>query len=248
MKQSPVLPVVPVILLLGMLLLAGALQAQQAKTAGRTEVFVLATLYKRHATTPVYNLDTLQRIIRSINPDVLVLDVSPKELEAQEVHASKIEYPAAIFPFINSSKRPAYAAEPAEPMFTEIVNEVIAAWKDFRAAQPGAADMLDRYNTALYGLLRSAWHAPADVNSAVTDEVLAGKRALEDRLVGPVEADGQRRWIANIVQVTLQAAGEHPGKRVLVLMGVENCHSVKAALAQHPEVVLADMEAWLRSH
>lgn len=238
--------IMPAILILFVVFFISALPVTLSPGKNESEVFVLATLYSRHKTTPVYGIDTLQRLIKAIDPDVFVLDVTPAELQAQQVHVSKIEYPGAIFPLINDVKRPVYPAEPAEPVFTEIVNDVIKAHKDFRETQPVAAKAADQFNAGIFEALKASWLTPADVNGKVTDKALAGKRALMDKLVGPVDADGALRWTTNIVEVTLRAAREHPGKRVLVLIGVENCHGVRALLGQQNGIRLIDVEQWLR--
>src|SRR5690606_23879448 len=69
--------------------------AQQATPA---EVFVVSTLYRRHAEVPAYGHDSLRAIIERIRPTAVVLDVSPRELREQAVHPSKAEYPQVIFP------------------------------------------------------------------------------------------------------------------------------------------------------
>jgi len=232
--------------MLSALLFNWALPAPAPADKKKSEVFVLATLYRRHNTTPVYNLDTLKRIIRAINPDVFVLDVSPGELQQQQVHSSKIEYPAVIFPLVKEARRPAYAAEPPEPVFTEIVQAVIKARKHFDSTRQEAARSLEQFSVSLFNVLKFTWQTPADVNSARTDKALAGKRALEDQLIGPVDMDGDRRWTQQIVNITLQAARANPGKRVLVLIGIENCHGVRAALHTNNEIQLIDIEQWLR--
>ncbi|HEY8917349.1 MAG TPA: hypothetical protein VIM87_12945 [Chitinophaga sp.] len=235
----------PVVLILSGLLFIHVLP-EETPVNNKNEVFVLATLYSRHNSTPVYNLDTLKKIISAIGPEVFVLDVNPKELKEQKVYPSKIEYPGVIFPLVNEMQRPAYAAEPPEPVFTEIVQAVIKARKGFDSTRADESRLLQQYTGSLFNVLKIVWQTPADVNGQRTDKALAGKRVLEDQLIGPVDMDGDRRWTQNIVNVTLQAAKAHPGKRILVLIGIENCHGVRAALRMQNGIQLIDMEQWLR--
>src|SRR5688572_11821105 len=100
-------PTMPAILFLCVVFFMSALPAVTLPDKDKSEVFVLATLYSRHKTTPVYDLDTLKKIIQAIRPDVFVLDVTPTELKEQQVFPSKIEYPVAIFPLVNDGKHPA---------------------------------------------------------------------------------------------------------------------------------------------
>jgi hypothetical protein len=53
--------------------------------ADKAQVFVVATLYKRHESVPAYDLATLRKVILAIKPEVLVLDITPDELKNEKV-------------------------------------------------------------------------------------------------------------------------------------------------------------------
>jgi hypothetical protein len=213
-----------------------------------TPVYVVGTLYKRHANVPVYDLKVLDGVIRAIAPTVLVLDVSPGELEKKEVFPSKIEYPGVIFPLLAEKKLVAYASEPAEPMFTEIVQATIKAFDDFGKSKPDLSAALTAYNEATYAVLMRSWQTPADAHGKATEIALDAKSALSDAFVGAVSADGRRRWNEHIAGVAATAAREHPGQRVLVVTGIENRGPVCALLKAQGDIELVDMERWLREH
>jgi hypothetical protein len=210
-------------------------------------VFVLATLYHRHSTTPAYSHDTLREIIRQIDPDVVILDVSPNELRSRTVTPSKAEYPEVIFPLVTAEGYQAYPGEPDEPTFTEIVTSLGRELRRFRTEQPTLAQVDKSFDDAAFAALAQLWQSPADVNSAVTDQVLRARRQYQDRIVGPAVADAWRRWNDHALGMVRQALADHRGKRILVLIGVENCGPLRQALQQEPGVELVDMEAWLRA-
>lgn len=118
-----------------------------ARAGKKIEVFVLAALYKRLETTTTYDLLTLFRIILTIKPDTVVLDVTPDELSQEKVHPSKIEYPNVIFPLIKSEKYPAYAAE---PLFSEIVQSVGKGFQEFDKNHPDRAKASKQFNTRIF--------------------------------------------------------------------------------------------------
>lgn len=218
-----------------------------ARAAGiRSEVFVLATLYRRHAEIPVYGHDTLRALIERVNPSVVVLDVSPRELREQTVHPSKAEYPAVIFPLVREHGYRAYAGEPDEPRFTEIVSQLSRHLEVFRDELPEAATTDSAYEKATFDGLKHLWKTPADVNGALTDRLLRSRRDLQDRLAGAEVARAWHDWNEHAVTVVRRAVRENPGERVLVLIGVENTALLRPALRQLPEVELVDIEAWLR--
>jgi hypothetical protein len=231
------------------LLLALAMtSAVDMHAADRTQLFIVGTLYRRHDTIAAYDLAALRRTIQAIKPDVLVLDITPDELRTRTVHASKIEYPGVIFPLLDEGRYPAFAAEPSEPMFTEIVQATIAAGKAFEQQHPAEQATMKQFTESLYAGLTAFWKSPADVNSAATDRLFAGKRALQARLMGPVDTDGWNRWNQHTTDVAMLAARRHRGKRVLVLVGIENRYWLNERMRGGSAIDLVDVEAWLRTH
>jgi hypothetical protein len=220
-----------------------AAAAQQS--AAPSEVFVLATLYGRHASTPAYGHAELRGLIERIRPDVVVLDVSPRELREQTVAASKREYPEVIFPLVRQHRYRAYAGEPDEPEFSTIVGQLSRALASFRSEQPALAAADREYERAIFSALAQSWRTPADVNGALTDQLLAARRAYQDGVAGAQVGDAWRRWNAHAVSTVVRAHRENPGKRILVLVGVENCPRLRADLAGVPGLRLVDMERWL---
>ncbi len=235
------------ILAAGLLLpVAPAPEAAAQAAPPRSEVFVVATLYGRHATTPAYGHDTLRAIIERIRPEVVVLDVSPRELQAQSVHPSKREYPEVIFPLVRDRRYRAYAGEPDEPEFSRIVQALGAALERFQRdhAESAAADRA--YEEATWQALAQLWRTPADVNGGLTDRMLSARRQYQDRLACAEVAEAWRLWNQHAVAVVRRAYRENPGARILVLIGVDNCAELRSALRELPELRLIDTEQWLR--
>jgi hypothetical protein len=218
----------------------------QAQSAAPAEVFIVATLYQRHATTSAYDHNALREIILRIDPAAVVLDVSPTELETRSVHPSKAEYPGVIFPLVRAGRYRTYPGEPPEPDFGRIVSQLSAGLQRFQVESPALAEADRAFSAGTYAALATLWQSPADVNGPVTDALLRARRAYQDRLAGPRVADAWQRWNDHAVRVVRQAASEHPGERILVLIGVENTGLLRAALAGEPQMRLVDMEAWLR--
>jgi hypothetical protein len=210
----------------------------------KNEVYVLGTLYKRHENTNAYNLEALKKVIISINPQVLVLDVTPEELRLQKVYPGKIEYTNVIFPLVNSNNYRVYPAEPDEPEFSTIVNEVTKAHSDFKKNQPSWSRSLEEYNTSLYQLLIHSWKNVADANGKTTDQLLAAKLRLEGEVIGKGQAESWKIWNRHTTDVVLQALKENIGKRTLVITGIENASFIRQNL-KNEGVNLVDMEAWL---
>jgi hypothetical protein len=229
-------------------ILATSLFGCATPRAAPAQVYVVGTLYKRHQDVPGYGLGQLRQVLTAIDPDVFVLDVTPTELRERKVWPGKIEYPGAIFPLLKPDRHRLYAGEPDEPLFTEIVSAVAGAHKEFAAAHPESAAALEQLTAATYTGLLHHWRSPAEVNDEVTQELLAGKKALERRLVGPVFARDGERWHEHVAGVIHRAVAENAGRRIVVLVGIENRDAVNRRLRGSPGITLVDMERWLREH
>lgn len=213
-----------------------------------TRVYVVGTLYRRHASVAAYGIEQLRAVIAACPADAWVLDVSPAELRAEQVHASKIEYPGAIFPLRQARGAQAYPGEPDEPMFSEIVQATVRSLEAFKRERAAQADALKQLEDATYAALAAAWTNPADAHSDATVRVLAGLRALSDSLAGAVVRDGWERWNQHIADVVRRAAAEHPGRAVLVLVGIANRGPVIEHLRGDAALDVVAMEPWLRAH
>ncbi len=216
--------------------------------SGKTQVFVVSTLYKRHESTPAYDLVALRKLILAIKPDVFVLDVTPDELKNEKVWVGKVEYPGVIFPLMKELKVRAYGSEPKEPLFSELSGAGGKAYQQLRKTSPEAFEAMERHGKATYDALGVTWTSPADVNSAATDTIIAGKKTLEYRIVGEVAGSAQQRWDEHHVERILDAAKENPGKRLIVLVGIESRYWINNQLKRNSQIELVEMESWLRTN
>lgn len=210
-----------------------------------SEVYLLGTLYKRHEQVPAYNVETLVRIVEKVAPDVLVLDVTPDELRKRSVFPGKIEYTRGIFPLMDKRGFITYPAEPAEPMFSEIVEASKATLQQFDKEKPALSASFKRTEKNMYAVLGKHWTSAAHVQDEVTAEMIEAASSLQAELVGPVLKSGGERWDRHTSDVVKRAVSEHPGKRVLVLTGIRNRPLVQRNLQGDPAIKLVDMPAWL---
>jgi hypothetical protein len=220
--------------------------ASTANAASSTQVFVLGTLYSRHEKIPAYDLDALRRTVLAIAPDVVVVDCTPTEVREQKVHPSKVEYPQVIFPLVKEQGYRVYAAEPDEPLFTQIVQPLAQARTDFAKAKPEPARILADYDKATWAALALYWKSPADAHDATTALALAGRKALDTAVYGELQAQANARWIEHWVRIVRQAAAENPGKKILAVAGIDNREEIERELRQDSTLVVADMAQWLR--
>lgn len=231
-------------LLLALLTCAAA--APLAAAERSSEVFVMATLYARHRQVPSYDLATLRRILEAVRPEVLVLDVTPTELRTRKVWPGKVEYVDVIFPYLDATGISAYGSEPDEALFKQLTGSAGQTYQAFKARNPAGAQALDALRQATYQALAASWKTAADVNSIKTDRLVAALRELEEGLVGENVADVQQQWDRHHAARLRDAVQAHPGKRVLMLVGIESRYRVLQQLRSTGGVQPVESEAWLR--
>ncbi|HKU12801.1 MAG TPA: hypothetical protein VJQ52_00320 [Steroidobacteraceae bacterium] len=227
------------------LLLAAVASAADA-TPAATRIFVLGSLYSRHQSIAAYDLAALRRVIVAIDPDVVVIDCTPTEVREQQVHTSKVEYPQVIFPLVKEHGYRVYAAEPDEPLFTQIVEPIAQAMRAYGKSNPEQARVLSDYDRATWAALALHWRSPADAHDEATALALAGRKALDAQIHGELLLEGNARWIEHWVGVVRRAAAENPGKKILAVAGIDNRQEIERELRRDPALAVVEMADWLR--
>lgn len=228
------------------LMAAAPAAATRALAGGPGQVLVLSTLYSRHKAVPAYGLPVLRQVIEAVKPEVLVLDVTPGELRSRKVWPGKVEYTGVIFPYLDASGARAVGSEPDEALFAQLTGEAGQAYKAFGERNPAGAKALDELKQASYRAMASEWTSAADVNSEKTDRRVAAMREIEESLVGEAAERVQRQWDRHHAERLRDAVRAHPGKRVLMLVGIESRYRVLQELRSVGDVQPIESEAWLR--
>ena len=210
-----------------------------------TEVAVLSTLHSMHAQVPAYSQEALAASVRKLAPDVLCIEVRPDRFAARAPEPNKVEYPGVIYPLIEAHGYPAYPMEPAEPDYGRILAPYKRAGEVFGEAHPAQAEAFAAHMEAMYALLRTYWTSPARVNDATTDAQMRAKHALQEALVGDGERDGWEAWNHAFLEAIDRAVAANPGKRIVVLAGVEHGYWLRDHFVRRDDVRLLDTAALL---
>ena len=228
-----------------MLLLLCCLPLLAAARTPVTEVAVLSTLHAMHDEVPAYSQQALAASVRRLAPDALCIEVRPDRFAARTPEPNKIEYPGVIYPLIEAQDYRAYPMEPAEPGYGRILAPYRRANEAFGKAHPEPAEAFARHMEAMYVVLRAYWTSPARVNDATTDAQMRAKHALQEALVGDGEREGWEAWNREFVKAVDRAIAENPGRRIVVLAGVEHGYWLRDHLARRDDIRLLDTAALL---
>jgi hypothetical protein len=217
----------------------GTLRAQD------TEIFVLGALGALHEQEESFPYETLDRVIRGIKPEVLLLEVTPEELAGRVDTKGRPEYPKVVWPFLRAAGTlKVYAMEAAQPHYGELVGEGTRIFGEFAKQRPGENAALTAYTGAATDMLIAHWKSPADTQDEATDALSEARYGLIAGLL-PEAHPFQKRWDSVMVDVARKAVTAHPGTRVLLIGSFRNRFMFTKALDNLPGIKVGDMKAWL---
>ncbi len=184
-----------------------------------TPVAVLGTLADFHREPIAYNLGALVRLVESLQPDLLCLDMTVEEWAAQDFDGLPPEYREALVPLSQQSDIVVVPVADERP-------------NSEPALQGVRATIGGRIRQALAYLQRSA-PSPAAINQGLRHhtanglyEVLAWLHGRQLRKAAETHA---HRLAWNVVQ----AVRRDPGRRVLVVVNVRYCHYLRRNLRSY---------------
>ena len=208
--------------------------------AAVTEIAVLATLHGLHEEVPAYDFEALRQSLRSLEPDVICMEIDAGDLESRSGWGSKIEYPEVIMPLLDKHAWATCTMEPAPEVASPLIERYRGVSARLREEDPPAFERFGQYNEGMYEGLKAYWTSPARVNDGLTDRILGAKHALQIALFGPGEGEVWTAWNGHFLEQVVAAARRYPGKRIVVLAGVEHGYWLRAELERLREFRLLD--------
>ena len=230
-------PIIVLLALAGLVSLQAAAESPESPVA---EVIVLGTLHQVHNDIAFYGFGDLERIIERLQPDVLCVELQPTDLESRPEERTKQEYPRVVYRSIDKHHYRVYAMEPAEPLYSQLLGPYVDANRRFAEEDARRYAILERFMEGTYDVLKAYWASPADINSELTDRVFRAKHDLQGALAGPGEVAGWEAWNQHFLDVIETAARESPGKRVLVLVGLDHTYWLRDRLRSSKGLQLVD--------
>ena len=210
--------------------------------AEQTEVIILSTLHQLHTQTDFYTFNDLSRIIEALEPTALAVELTSTDVETRRAQGVKREYQESVYPLLDKHDYAVYPLEPDEPLFSELVRLFREAQEELKEREPEKYGVLELYVKTMFEHLFKVWDSPRAVNSARTDVLFEVKHAFQEALYGPKEKRAWAEWNAHFLEQILRAALEHPGGRIVVLVGFEHGYWLRKHLKEISSVRLLDTE------
>lgn len=189
----------------------------------KTPIAVLGTLAEFHRQAIPYDLATLVRLVASLHPDLLCLDLAPEQWRARDFAGLPPEYHEALVPL-------AYQ--------TDIV--VVPIGQQRQPADlwaPGWRGWLIRgLRSGLATIYRLA-PGPAAVNQGLYHFLADLLYELSAWLAGRTARQTWKAHTDHLVRQVLAVAERDPGCRILVAVNVRHCHHIRHALRRLPDQI-----------
>jgi hypothetical protein len=229
--------VIKTLVLLWALTLAAA---GHAGTTPASEVVVVCALHQMHEKAAFYSYADLSVAIERLQPDILAVELTEGDLKHKVEQKNKREYQNSVYPLLRRHSWIAVPLEPSEPRRSELIGFMRQAEESLRQSAPQKDEEFDTYTDALFKYLFSEWHSAADVNASWTDRLFAVKHQFQSAVYGPKEDAGWEGWNQHFLQQILGAAKQNPGKRIVVIVGVEHGYWLRGHLRGQAGVELRD--------
>ena len=215
-------------------------------TPPASQVVVLCALHQMHEEASYYTYADLSAAIERLRPDVLAVELTPADLKARTEQKNKREYQNSVYPLLQRHSWTAVALEPEDPRRSELIGMLRETEESLRQTSPQKDEAFQTYADDLYKYLFSQWHSPADVNAPWTDHLFAVKHKFQHDLYGSKEEQGWEGWNQHFLDQIVAAANQNPGKRIVVVVGVEHGYWLREHLRLQAGVEVLDTESLLR--
>jgi hypothetical protein len=216
--------------------------------AQEARVFVVGALGALHDREAAFDFDVLDRVIRAIDPDVMLLEVTPEELAGRVETRGRPEYPRVVWPLIEEAGAPtAFPMEAGEPLYDSLIAAAGSLWSAYGRDRPSENEALEAWEDATSEVLLAHWRSPEDTQDEVTDALARARDRIRAGLLPAGDAI-QARWDGEMVHAVRAAISANPGARILVLGSYRNRFMFVDMLSSFPGVAVVDMERWLRSN
>ena len=203
----------------------------KSKQSPRSRVAVLGTLADLHREPIQYDLKTLRRVVKELQPDLLCAEIYPEDWRAGDAHHLPIEYREALVPL---SRR------------TNIIIIPVGGSKEKELFKPKGGRWLGirtfsvrLLNNQLRFMQRLA-NGPRVVNSGLFGWMCDWMCSLTAWICGP---QAQKDWDeANqtIVGNILAAIRRDPGRRVLITVNCRLRHRLEQRLGRVADIELVN--------
>jgi hypothetical protein len=196
-----------------------------------TGIVILPTLHQLHGQVANYDFDDLRETLERLQPDVLVVELTPSDLSSRTEQTTKVEYQQVIFPYVDRNEVPMVAMEPSQPLFDQIVKPYAENARRVAEEHPEAVEAFQQYLELFYARI-SDDHITSvrDLISPKFEELARLKHEYQEAVFGEGERAGWSAWNRHFLETIVRVYSDDPSRRVVVVVGYEHHYWLKEAL------------------
>lgn len=188
----------------------------------KPSIAVLGTLAEFHREPLPYDLSSLVTLVAEINPDLLCLDITAEQWQAQDFSNLPPEYGDALVPL-------AYQ--------TDIVVAPIGGQKlPERPQSSGLREQLIQILRHWLALLQKRAPSPDAINQGWRHHVGDTIYSITRWLAGNDVRQIYRHHTDELTQAIVKVAHNNPACRILVVVNIQHCHHIRKRLYTYEEV------------
>ena len=202
-------------------------------------IYVIGALHALHEKERSFGYDALRESLERIDPDLLVIEVTDDELQSRGETKGRPEYPAVVWPFLQSRDVDAAALEPSGVEYQRLIGQASTHMKALRERAPAQASWWTDYQKALETVLLAHWDSPSATHDDVTGDLARAWYVVQSATLGPDYVPIQAAWDARMAQRAVSAIRQSRAGRIVVLGSYRNRHVLEDALRKaFPERVV----------
>lgn len=187
-----------------------------------TSIAVLGTLTEFHDEPIPYDLSSLIDLVKRINPDLLCLDMTLEQWQAQDFSNLPPEYRDALLPL-------AYQTD-------IVVAPIAGSHPPVKAAAPGWRGSAIRQLRHALAWVQQTAPGPDAVNQGWRHHLGNAFYDIIRRVAGNQIQHAYHERIASLTQSVLNVAEHNPGNRILVVTNIQYCHHIRPRLQASADV------------
>ena len=188
----------------------------------RTRIAILGTLIEFHRKPIPYDISALMELVAGINPDLLCLDITPRQWQEQDFDDLPREYQEALLPLAHQ---------------TDIVVVPIGGgWPMLRQNAGGLRSETIRWLRKRIMSIQRTAPGPDAINQGWRHHLANLLYIASRRLAGGNVERETRKQTDQLTQAVLEVARRDPRARVLVVVNIQHCHIIREQLRTYDEV------------
>ena len=261
LSRSTMLRIYFAVVFLAFFLVVGNSKAQDVEGAGKNRVVLMGMIHGGHRTSGNYDLDTVRKLIRAINPDLVFCEIPPDRLEeanrqfreSGQIAESRVkvfpEYVDALYPLTSELDfeivpcagwtKP--MADARRKKLTELRVSEKEKYDEMAAAQSEAEQKIQKEGGA---------DNPAFIHTDRYDEIVKVGMGPYSRhfndLLGPGGWENINISHYKLIETNLDAR-KNQGKTILIMFGAWHKYWFKEKLRQRVDIELVNLNDYLNS-